>query len=83
MKKRVLSVMVIVSLLPFFIQDDYALAKESESMELESQEAEEIAEGFMTESNGGLEEGLEKDVIPMYDEGDHISAYMITFEKKG
>ena len=79
MRRRVLSVLVIISVLSFLFQDDYAQGKERGREVLDSQEAEKIAECFMVESNGGIEEDLKKDVIPMYDSQEDISAYMVTF----
>ena len=79
MRRRVLSVLVIISVLSFLIQDDYAQGKERGREVLDSQEAEKIAECFMVESNGRIEEDLKKDVSPMYDSQEDISAYMVTF----
>ena len=83
MRKRIFSVWMMVSLLAFVFQAECSLGSEKEPDVdvLSRQEATEFAEDFMTESEGDLQENLNKEVTPMYDEEDDVSAYMVTFEK--
>ncbi len=81
MRKKIFSVWMIVNVLSFVFQVECSFGKEKEPETISRQEAVKAAETFMTESEGNLQEDLNKEITPMYNEKNTVSAYMITFDK--